>query len=427
MGCLSCNNSKSDTGEKSEQFSENQEVATPEPIPPYHPETVTTGEWAQWRGPNRDGISQETGLLKSWPENGPKELWRIPLGKGFSGMSITKEGRLYTMFSIEDDAFVGCFDAASGKEIWRVPIGENFSDSHGDGPRGTPTVHDGVVYLFTAYAKVYALDAETGQELWTHDLATKFKAQIPRWGFSSSLLVEGDVILVETAGLDGHLFMGLDKKSGEIVWKSQNGVAGYSSPIGVTIGGVRQIIFFVGDKIMSISPTDGTLYWEKKWETDYKCNIATPIFIPPNKIFISSGYGEGSAMFQVDVQGKNVTASSLWETKKMRNHMSSCVRYENYLYGFDEKVLKCISVTDGKEKWKKKGFGKGSLVLADGLLIIFGDDGDLALAEVTPVEYREKSAVKVLDDLCWTRPSLADGKLYLRNMEEMVCLDIREP
>ena len=402
--------------------------------------TTRAAEWPQWRGLNRDGISDEVGILKEWPSSGPKVLWRVPLGEGFSGISVS-QGRVYTMFSEGNDEFVVCLDASDGKEIWRFQSDKNYPEGQGgNGPRSTPTIDGALLFTISAHGKLYALDAGSGEKVWSYDLQRKFDAEMPRWGFSTSPLVEGESLLVEVGGRAGQSIVAFDKKSGDVIWDSHTDKLGYSSPIAVTVKGIRQIIFFTGTKLVSVSPEDGKLYWKYSWKTNYDANAATPVFIPPDKVFISSGYGKGAAVVQIRifvdpadkapaaVQIKEnrgtIRIDEIWKSRKMKNHFASSVLYGNYLYGFDNSILKCIEANTGEEQWKTRGFGKGTLMLADGHLIILSDKGKLALAEATPVGFQEKASVKVLSGLCWTMPTLSGGKLYLRNEKEMVCLDM---
>ena len=402
--------------------------------------TATATEWPQWRGPNRDGISDEVGLLKEWSSEGPKMLWKVSLGEGFSGISVS-QGRVYTMFSKGNDEFIVCLDATDGGEIWRFRSDKNYHEGQGgNGPRATPTIDGDLLYTISAHGKLYALNAENGQKIWSHDLQQKFGSKMPRWGFSTSPLVDGELLLVEVGGKGEKSIVAFNKNSGDVIWSSHKDKLGYSSPIAITVKGVRQIICFTGTKLVSVSPTDGSIYWKYPWKTGYDVNAATPVFIPPDKVFISSGYDKGAAVLQMRVfvssdndraatdqikenQG-TIRIKEIWKNRKMKNQFATSVLHENYLYGFDNSILKCIEANTGEEQWKSRGFGKGTVILADGHLIILSDRGKLGLAEATPTGYIEKASTKVMSGLCWTVPTLANGKLYARNEEEMICLDM---
>lgn len=384
---------------------------------------VSAADWPQFRGPNRDGISKETGLLKSWPADGPKVLWKVPVGVGFSGITVAG-GRLYTMEGRNDDEGAVALDAATGKTVWRVKLDRKYRSGQGDGPRSTPTVAGDLVYTLTAGGKLFALRAATGKVVWSHDLASEYGARAPQWGVSTSPLVEGNLLLVDVGGSAGKSVMAFDLRTGKVAWSSQNDQAGYSAPIAFTVGGVRQALFFTGTSIASLSPADGRLFWRKSWQTDYDVNAATPIFIPPDKVFVSSGYDTGAALLRMKAGGGKVAVEEVWKSKKMKNQFSSSVLWQGHIYGFDNETFKCIEAATGAEKWKERGLGHGALILADGHLFVLSERGKLVLVEATPEGYNEKASADVLSGKCWTAPTLANGKLYVRNEETMLALDV---
>lgn len=384
---------------------------------------ASAADWPQFRGPDRNGISVETGLIHSFPETGPAVLWRVSLGEGYSGVAIA-ENRLFTLFSDGDGEFVVGLDADSGKEVWRYRLGGRYTDSQGNGPRSTPTVENGIVYALGAQGKLAALRAESGEKVWALDLETAVKAKIPRWGVSTSPLVEGDLLIFDGGGAQGASVVAVDKGSGRTVWTSQDDKPGYSSPLAVTVGGVRQVVVLSGTQVVAVAPADGTLLWRQAWKTDWDVNAAMPVLVPPNKIFLSSGYDTGSALLQLGRTTDGFTVETVWESRGMKNQFSSSVLHAGHLYGLDNKILKCLDAADGSECWKARGFGHGSLIQADGMLIVLSDDGRLALVAADPSGYQELASAQVLEGRCWTAPSLAGGRLYLRNETELVALDL---
>lgn len=385
----------------------------------------TKNDWAQYRGPNRDGISAEKGLLINWPDDGPKVLWKIKAGDGYSAISVVN-GKLYTMWVDGQSEYLVCLDAANGKEQWRYKVGSRFSNDQGSGPRTCPTVDGDLVYAINGYGKLHAVDTETGKGIWSHDLVKDFGGRVARWGYASSPLVEDNMLLVEIGGKKSA-YAAVDKKTGEKIWTSHSDRPGYSSPIAIDVHGTRQILFFSASGLHGISPKDGSLLWRYKWRTDWDANIATPIFIAPDKVFISTNYGVGATVLQIMKKDNKFIASPVWRNRVMRNHFNSSVLLGNYIYGFDNSLLKCIDATNGKEMWKTRGFQKGSLMFADGHLIVLGERGKLALVEANPNTYIEKAKVQMLNGKCWTMPTLANGKLFLRNQKEMLCLDVSGP
>lgn len=381
-------------------------------------------DWPQWLGPDRTGMSTETGFLKTWPKNGPEVLWKKNLGVGFSGISVV-DGRVFTMFAKGDDEFVVCLNEASGEEIWRFRTGGMYEEwQGGDGPRSQPTVDGDRVYVLGAEGRLYALNVGNGEAIWSVNLVDGLGGRLPRFGFSTSPLVEGDFLYLEAATRNGT-FLALRRDDGKVAWASQNDVASYSSPIAVDLAGARQVIYFSGDALVGLSPADGSLYWRYPWKTSYDLNIATPIFVPPDQIFISSGYDHGAALLRIQAGGGGFSVTRVWESRRMKNHFGTSVLVGDYLYGFDNAILKCIEAQTGKEQWKHRGYGKGALMFADGHLLLLSDSGRLALAKATPDGFEEKAGAQVLSGRSWTMPTLANGRVFVRDMRKIVCLDLR--
>lgn len=384
-----------------------------------------TTEWPQWLGPDRNGISKETGILKTWPADGPHVLWRTISGEGYSGMSISV-GKLYTSFGVESDEVLVCADAQTGKEIWRYRMDSKFTNQFGHGTRATPTVHDGLVYNVSAGGKLVAVNANSGKEVWTHNLTQEYGAKVPTWGIATSPLVYGETLLVDVGGSGTHGFMAFNKKTGKVVWETATGLPGYSAPIAIETGGIKQALNFTGNSLISVNPETGKQYWSYPWQTSYDVNAATPVFIAPDKVFVSSGYNTGAAVLQMSANNGSVNVQEIWRSRAMRNHFSTSIYLNGYLYGFDEGTLRCIDANSQEKKWAKRGFGKGSLIYADGHLIVLSERGKLVLIEAKPGEYVEKASAQMLKGRCWTVPTLLGGKLYIRNQKEMLCLQFSQ-
>jgi outer membrane protein assembly factor BamB len=392
----------------------------------------SSGEWPQWRGPRRDGVSLETGLLTVWPRSGLKEIWRTPRESptpGYSCLAVSG-GRLFTLIAEKRNGrqheAVVCFDAVSGKELWRYSYPCTYDFAYGSGPRSTPTVEGEYVYTVGATGTFLCLRTRTGEKVWEHNLLTEFGADNLAWGMSFSPLIVGELIYTNPGGPDGNSLAAFNKSTGKLVWKALDDKAGYSSPIAVTAAGAPQIIFFTGKALVSVSPEGGKLYWRYPWKTRYDCNVATPIAVG-DYLFISSYYDKGCAVLHVvkDESGRP-QVKMVYESNQMCNHFSSCVYYQEHLYGFSDDLLTCMEFRTGRVRWQQRGFHKGSLTLADGHLIILGDAGRLALAEATPEGYREKSSAQVGEGTCWTVPVVAGGRLYVRDEKRIVCLDLKQ-
>jgi outer membrane protein assembly factor BamB len=381
-------------------------------------------DWPQFRGPQQNGVSAEKGMLRSWPESGPKVLWKKPIGSGFSSL-IAMGDALYTMAAEGESEMAYRLRESDGEVVWRVPLGPVFPETFGNGPRSTPMVEGDVVYMLSATGRLHALKTKDGARLWELDLVKELGSPTPNRGFSQSPLVDGDLLVLEAGGKEGKAVVGLDKKTGKILWSALDGKPGYVTPLAVTIDGVRQYVFVrtIEGDIVSLLP-DGKIYWKYPWKPGA---IASPLFLPPNRIFASASEDVGAVLLEVAKGAEGGTVKEVWNNRLMKNHFSSPVLYEGHIYGFDNASLKCLVAQTGEQKWVQRGYGKGSLILADGLLYILSDQGQLILAEATPAGFQEKGKVKVMEGKTWTAPVLSHGRLYLRDEDEMLVLDVRTP
>ncbi len=383
-------------------------------------------DWPQWRGPNRDGISKETGLLKQWPAGGPPLAWKIGgAGTGYSSFSVS-QGRLFTMGAKDRTEFIIAFDAATGKQLWATQNGRRFSNDKGDGPRGTPTIDGEQLYALGGSGDLTCLDVRTGKVIWTLNVLQKFGGSNIQWGLSESPLVLSDRLLVNAGGR-GASIVALNKKDGALIWKSQNDEAGYSSAVTANIGGVIEAIFFTGDRALGVDIRDGRLLWDYKKASNGTANVATPI-VHNNRVFVSSDYGTGCALLELKPQGNGVTAQEVYFNKDMKNHHSSSVLIGDYLYGFSSSTLTALNFNDGKVAWRDRSVGKGSLVYADGHLYCYSENGVVGLVEATPAGYREKGRFQIQQGSLptWSHPVVAGGRLYLRDQDTVYCYDVRE-
>ena len=380
-----------------------------------------TYDWPQFRGPGRDGVSAETGLARSWPATGPKELWRKPVGEGFSGISVAG-GRAFTLVAGPDQEFAVGLDAATGAEVWRTPVGPRFDEALGNGPRSTPTVDGDRVFVLSSTGHLAALAVADGHPLWELDAQKEMGAPMPLRGFACSPLVDGDLLLVELGAGAGKALAALDKASGKVRWSARDTPSGYSSPIAVDIDGVHQYVFVntSGREVVALRP-DGSVWWTHPWPPG---SIAMPVFVPPNRILVSASADIGAALLEVKTVDGKPQVDEAWRNRVLKNHFSSSLARDGFIYGFDNGTLKCVDAATGEQRWAERGFGKGSLIAADGLLLVLGDRGTLALAEATPEAYHELARVQALKGKSWTAPTLAGGRLYLRDQSEIVCLEV---
>lgn len=379
--------------------------------------------WPQWRGPNRDGISKETGLLKQWPAEGPSLVWKATgAGGGYSSFSIAN-GRLFTMGLRGDREFVVAFDVATGKEAWATPHGGAFRNDRGDGPRGTPTIDGDRLYALGGNGDLSAMEVRTGRLVWSKNILKEFGGSNIRWGISESPLIVGNKVLVNAGG-PGASVVALNKANGSVIWKSQSDGAGYSSGIPLQVNGGTQVVFFTDSRAVGLDLNDGKLLWEYGRPSNNVANIATPV-ARGNRVFISSDYGTGGGVVEIKPDGK---AQEIWFTKEMRNHHSSAVLIGDHLYGFSSAILTAMKFDTGEVAWRDRSVGKGSLVYADGLLYCFSEGGVMGLVEATPTGYVEKGRFRIeKGDLpTWTHPVVAGGRLYLRDQDTIYAYDVRQ-
>src|SRR5437588_2114457 len=379
-------------------------------------------DWPCWRGPNHDGISDEKGWSTSWPSDGPRRLWKASVGTGFSCVSVAN-GRLFTLGNKDETDTVYCFDAQSGKELWKYSYPCALDPIYYEGgPGSTPTVDGRKVYTFSKRGHLFCFNAADGKVLWRHNLMEELPAAKPRWGFAGSALIDGSLLLLNVGGAGA----GFDKSTGKVAWKSDTNVAGYATPVPFTANGERCAALFSGKALAGVRARDGKELWQYPWVERWNLNAADPLLIG-NNFFISS-FGQGCALLKLNPEGPKPA----WENKVMSHHFNCGVHLGGFIYGVNgntdqpEKDLRCIEVATGEVKWKQSGIGLGSLMAADGKLIVLTDRGELLVAPATPDGFKPIARAQVLGGKCWTTPVLANGRIYCRNAEgTLVCLDVR--
>jgi outer membrane protein assembly factor BamB len=386
----------------------------------------TPEDWPQWRGPNRDGVSTEKGLLKSWPEGGPPLAWKASgAGAGYSSFAIA-DGRLFTMGARGDTEYVIAFDTGTGKRLWETPNGQRYSNGRGDGPRGTPTVDGNVVYAYGANGDLGALDATTGKVIWQVNVLKQFGGSNIEWGMSESPLVLSDRILVNAGGR-GASIVALKKTDGSLIWKSQSDPAGYSSAVVHKLGDISQAIFFTATRALGIDVISGRVLWDyKKVANAVGANIATPI-VRGNRVFFSSGYDTGGALLELTPDGKGVRAREVYFTRAMMNHPSSSVLVGDHLYGFDNGILTAMKFDTGEVAWQDRSIGNGSLVFADERLYLFSDEALIGLVEASPTGYRQHGRLRLwpAETPSFAHPVVSGGKFYARAGDVIFAFDVR--
>lgn len=373
-------------------------------------------DWPRFGGPRGVGVSHES----HWEAKGRVEpLWRRNVGLGYSSFAIAGEHA----FTLGHDKKAGedvlwALDANTGDVRWTHRWKSGLWDKyHGGGTLTTPTVHAGKVFVSEREGLVLCVRAATGEVVWSKNLAGELDVDPPTWGFAGSPVIVGDDLVLHMGRV-----VGLDPATGQVRWKSSaDHGAAYSTPIAIERGGRTTLAVFGGDGLVLVEPGSGAERAHLPWETKYEVNAMTPVPLG-ERLFLSSGYGHGCAL--VDVSGD--APRIVWENKVMRNQMSGAVPWQDCLYGFDDKVLKCIDL-EGKERWNERGLGLGALSVADGRLIVLSEAGELIVARATPERFEELSRARVLEGgVCWTQPVLANGRIFVRNQAgDVAVLDHR--
>jgi outer membrane protein assembly factor BamB len=382
-------------------------------------------EWNQWRGPNRDGHSSETGLLQQWPAGGPRLLWKgAGAGTGYSSFSAS-HGRVYTLGARGDTEYVMAFDAASGQKVWEAANGRRFRNEMGDGPRSTPTIDGDRVYAFGGSGELSALEAASGKRIWSVNVVQTFGGGTPYWGYSESPLVVGDRIVLNAGGRRASI-VAVDKADGKTLWQAHSDEAAYSSPMLLRTGSLAQVVFFTGSRALAVDPRDGRLLWSYNKVANNTANIATPI-VKGNRVFLSSDYGTGSALLDIKAAGNIASASEVYFTRDMRNHHASSVVVGNAVYGFSSSILTALNFDTGQMLWRNRSVGKGSLIYADNRLYLYGENGTVALADAAPDAYRERGRFSIgtsTSNPAWSHPIITNGKLIIRDQDNVYAYDV---
>ncbi len=392
---------------------------------------VVQEDWPDWRGVRRDGISRQTGLSLDWTTAKPKRLWERDLGIGYSSMTVVGD-RLFTMGSEQDAEYVYCLDSSDGSTLWKVHSGTTFKNNYGHGPRSTPVVDGDRVFALGANGDLLCLSTDAGKVAWQTNILKQFGAKNIIWGVSTTPLVDGHRLVVHVGG-PGAAVVAFDKKTGKVIWKTHDDVAGYSSPVRIDVpsgdGLVPHLVVWCGKSLVGLKPEDGSVQWEHEWLTTDDMNIATPIFEPTTRtLYVSASRGTGRCTaYRLTAAEGTVRCEEIYTNKLMKNHYNSCVLLDGHLYGFDNNVMKCQELATGKVLWTDRTVGKGAVISAMGHLVVLGEKGAMALVEANPRAYVEKGRFQALSSKrAWTPPALARGKLYVRDLERITCIDIRQ-
>lgn len=388
---------------------------------------VRAEDWPNWRGPDHNGISRETGWDANKLKSGSNVLWRKQIGTGFASVTVS-DGRAYALGNSaqpngksdqQQKDTLWCFDAKTGAELWKHTYPCLLEPkSHEGGPSATSAVEAGRVYSLSKQGHVFCLDAKTGSVLWQKHLTNDYGVKPHEWGFSGSPMIVDDLIILN-AGTYG---LALRKQDGSLAWVNEKGPCGYSSAVPYEQQGKKCVAILGNKELYGVVAATGQVLWKQPWKTQYDESIPDAI-IAGDKLFMSSGLGTGAALFQIQPD----KLVRIWSNKEMQNWLSTSILWQGCIYGVDTKdgALKCLDFQTGALKWAHEGLGAGSVMLAGGKLIVLSDKGQLLIAEAVPTGYKELAAAQVLQGKCWTVPVLANGRIYVRNAAgELVCIEV---
>jgi outer membrane protein assembly factor BamB len=323
---------------------------------------------------------------------------------------------------------VTAYDLATGRELWAHTYPAAFSESMGgDGPRATPTWHDGRLYSLGAEGEFCCLEAASGKLLWRKNVLAEARAKNLYFALSASPLIVDDNVIVLSGDPDGgtgKTVLAFHKVTGERMWAALNERMAYTSPMLVTLAGERQILLAAATRLVGLKPEDGTVLWDFAWQVQYDNSIAQPVLVGTNRFLISGGYGTGCALVEIARHGDRLVARQVWKNQNLKNKFNSSVFHDDFVYGLDEGILTCIDAATGARRWKDGRYGYGQLLLAGGYLVVLGGDGELALVKALPDKLVEVARSPGIRGKTWNHPAIAAGRMLVRNAVEMACFDL---
>lgn len=397
-------------------------------------------DWPQWRGPNRDDVSRETGLLKSWPTTGPRLIGTFSeAGIGYSAVSVVGE-RFYTMGADDDKEYMHAVDIKSLKKLWSAEVGPRYKNNWGNGPRSTPTVDGGMVYSLGGMGDLVCVKSDTGEKVWPKSLSQDLGGSLPGWGYSESVLVDGDQVTCTPGGGKGAM-AALNKKTGEVIWRSEKFTDGaqYSSPVLANFGGVKQYVQMTGQSVVGINAKDGSLLW--KVAKQNRTAAVPTVNVKGDMVYATSGYNAGCALIKLEGTGADLKATEVYANKNMVNQHGGVLVVGEHIYGHsDGKGWICQDLKTGEIAWQDRKFGKGSVTFADGFLYCYAEDnGSVALVEANPKAWTEKGRFTIplrtkiphppnrkSGNHVWAHPVVSNGKLFLRDQENIFVYDVSQ-
>ncbi len=389
----------------------------------------TAADWPQFLGPNRNGVSSETNLSLTWPKEGPKALWKMKVGAGWSG-PVVSSNRAVLFHRLEDNEVVEVLNATNGARVWRQDYASGYRDDFGfdEGPRATPAADGDRVITYGANGILNCWDFASGSNRWRVDTRQQFKSEKPYFGIACSPLVEGQAVILNIGGGDGAGIVAFDKTTGKVLWKAGNDEASHSSPVAATHQGRRYVFVLAREGLAALEP-NGKLLWEFPWKPRIQASVsaATPLVIG-DQIFISVSYGAGAALLRFNSAKPEV----IWSGDDiLSNHYATSVHHGGFLYGFDGRQeqrcnLRCVELKTGKVRWSQDRFGAGTLVVVGDKLLILTESGELVVAPAVPEKFSPMARAQIIGSEVRSHPALANGLFYARDKSSLVCVDLRK-
>ncbi len=383
--------------------------------------------WTDFRGPARDGHYRELPVRTTWPSGGLTPLWKQPIGGGYASFVMAR-GRAFTIEQRGAEEVAAAYDVRTGLELWTNRWRAVFREAMGgDGPRATPTWSAGLVYVLGALGELRCLEEATGRLVWRKNILDDNRARNLPWGMAASPLVVDENVVVLPGGPNGRSVVAYNRRSGERAWAALDEPQAYSSPMLVTLAGRRHLLVVSGSRLIGLAPEGGEVLWSYPWVTTLDINVAQPLVLGQDRVFISSAYDIGAAVVEISGTGGGFGVREIWRNVRMKNKFTSSVLHDGFIYGLDESILACMDAATGELKWKGGRYGYGQVLLASGRLIVLTEEGDLVLVAASPDGHQELARSPAIEGKTWNHPAMAGGRLLVRNLGEMAAFDLRVP
>jgi outer membrane protein assembly factor BamB len=404
--------------------------AKPAAKPPA-PAAATGAAWTQWGGPQRNFQTQATGLKESWPAAGPRVVWKRPIGEGYSA-PVVENGVLYTMYGKQREEIVLAANAETGETLWEQAAPMSFNSDAaaemGNGPYATPLIANDRLFTAGVAGRLQCLDKKTGKVLWTEQLLETHSGSRLMYGYASSPIAFRDSVIVPV-GARGKALIAFQQADGKVAWAKNNFGNVYSSPILIDLDGLEQLVALMDGALIAVNPHNGDLQWQVPFRADYSIAIATPVWGPDKRLFISSEYNGGAKVVELQRNGMQTTARELWNSIRLRLHHGNAMRIGDTVYFSSggkgsQAILSAVDVPSGKIHWQERSIEKATFVWADQKLITLDQDGNLMIAHPSTAGFKISAKAPLLSRLSWTPPTLVGTRLYIRDRRTMMAVEM---